>query len=441
MEKPRLKLDFQKTFLIGFGFFGTSVMWKLYNDYVPIFLQAGNPLFESATKTAGFGLGPGLTGFIMTLDNIVALFLLPLIGLWSDRIWAPKLGGRRRPFIVTLAPISIIAFILIPFVVRMIPPELSGMTDQLRQPLALFIAIVGLFITTMAGFRTPVISLMPDLTPSPLRSQANGIINLMGGVGGIIITFVGAMLYNLNIALPFIVSGVLMVLAVLMLIFFVKEPRTLGEPGETREEEEALDALKGVRRISPAARQSLILLMLSIFFWFVGYNAIETFFTSYGVNVLRIAENQASLLSSVSSVTFIAFAIPSGYIAAKIGRRRTITTRLVVFAALLLVGFFVPNIIVIGAALALGGIAWSLVNINSLPMVIDTSDSDANIGTFTGLYYLASQLAAIAGPTLNGFLIERFQNYNLVLLVPVIFFILAAASMQGVTRGEAKVHA
>ncbi|MBN1920538.1 MAG: MFS transporter [Anaerolineae bacterium] len=441
MEKPRLKLDFKKTFLIGFGFFGTSVMWKLYNDYVPIFLQAGNPLFESSTKTSGFGLGPGLTGFIMTLDNIVALFLLPLIGLWSDRIWAPKLGGRRRPFIVTLAPVSIIAFILIPFIVRMIPPELSGMTDQLRQPLALFIAIVGLFITTMAGFRTPVISLMPDLTPSPLRSQANGIINLMGGVGGIIITFVGAFLYNLNIALPFIVSGVLMVLAVLMLIFFVKEPRTLGEPGETREEEEALDALKGVRRISPAARQSLILLMLSIFFWFVGYNAIETFFTSYGVNVLRIAENQASLLSSVSYVTFIAFAIPSGYIAAKIGRRRTITTGLVVFAALLLVGFFVPNIIVIGAVLALGGIAWSLVNINSLPMVIDTSDSDTNIGTFTGLYYLASQLAAIAGPTLNGYLIERFQNYNLVLVVPVIFFILAAASMQGVTRGEAKVHA
>lgn len=441
MEKPRLKLDFQKTFLIGFGFFGTSVMWKLYNDYVPIFLQAGNPLFESTTKTAGFGLGPGLTGFIMTLDNIVALFLLPLIGLWSDRIWAPKLGGRRKPFIVTLAPISIIAFILIPFVVRMIPPELSGMTEQLRQPLALFIAIVGIFITTMAGFRTPVISLMPDLTPSPLRSQANGIINLMGGVGGIIITFVGAMLYNLNIALPFMVSGFLMVLAVVMLIFFVKEPRHLGEPGETREEEEALDALKGVRRISPAARQSLILLMLSIFFWFVGYNAIETFFTSYGVNVLRIAENQASLLSSVSYVTFIAFAIPSGYIAAKIGRKRTITTGLVVFAALLLVGFFVPNIIVIGGALALGGIAWSLVNINSLPMVIDTSDSDANIGTFTGLYYLASQLAAIAGPTLNGFLIERFQNYNLVLLVPVIFFILAATSMQGVTRGEAKVHA
>lgn len=443
MEKQatRPKLDFKKTLLIGFGFFGTSVMWKLYNDYVPIFLQAGNPLFETSTKAPGFGLGPGLTGFIMTLDNIVAFLLLPLIGLWSDRIWAPKLGGRRKPFIVTLAPISILAFILIPVIVRLIPPALSGMTDQLRQPLAFFIIIVGIFITTMAGFRTPVISLMPDLTPSPLRSQANGIINLMGGLGGVIITLVGAFLYNVSIALPFIVSGILMAVAVLMLIFFVKEPRHLGEEGEAREEEEALGALRGIRRISPTAAKSLLLLMLSIFFWFVGYNAIETFFTSYGVNVLGIAENQASLLSSVSYITFILFAIPSGYIAAKVGRKRTITIGLLVFAVLLLIGFFVPNIIVIGGALALGGIAWSLVNINSLPMVIDTSDSDANIGTFTGLYYLASQAAAIAGPILNGFLIERYENYGLVLLMPVIFFFLAAGSMQGVTRGEAKVHA
>jgi MFS family permease len=433
-----LKLNFKGTFLIGFGFFGTSVMWKLYNDYVPIFLQAGNPLFETSTRTGGFGLGPGMTGFIMTLDNIVALFLLPLIGLWSDRIWKPKLGGRRRPFIVTLAPISILAFLLIPFIVRSIPPELTGMTAQLRRPLAFFIAAVGIFITAMAGFRTPVISLMPDLTPSPLRSQANGIINLMGGLGGVIITLVGAFLYNVNIALPFIVSGVLMAAAVIMLFLFVKEPRHLGDAGEVREEEESLGALKGIRQVSPAARKSLLLLMLSIFFWFVGYNAIETFFTSYGVSVLRIAENQASLLSSVSYITFIAFAIPSGYIAARIGRRRTITTGLLVFAVLLLIGFFVPNIIVIGAALALGGIAWSLVNINSLPMVIDTSDSDANIGTFTGLYYLASQLAAITGPILNGVLIERSGNYGLVLLMPVIFFVLAALSMQGVTRGEAR---
>jgi maltose/moltooligosaccharide transporter len=438
-QKPSTaKLNYQGTFLIGFGFFGLSVMWKLYNDYVPIFLQAGNPLFETAAVAGGFGLGPGWTGFIMTLDNIVALFLLPLVGIWSDRIWKPRLGGRRKPFIVLLAPVSIAAFLLVPLIVQTIPAHLSGMTEQLRQPLAFFIVAVGIFITAMAGFRTPVISLMPDLTPSALRSQANGIINLMGGLGGVIITLVGAVLYSVNIALPFVVSGVLMALAVLALVLFVKEPRHLGEASEAREEAEAAGVLKGVRRVSPAARRSLLLLMLSIFLWFVGYNAIETFFTSYGVNVLGIAENQAALLSSVSYISFILFAIPSGLIAAKIGRRITITAGLVIFAVLLLFGFLVPNIIVIGGALALGGIAWSLVNINSLPMVIDTSDHDANIGTFTGFYYLASQLAAITGPILNGVLIEQTGNWGLVLLMPVIFFSLAAISMQFVTRGEAR---
>ena len=152
--------------------------------------------------------------------------------------------------------------------------------------------------------------------------------------------------------------------------------------------------------------------MLSIFLWFVGYNAIETFFTSYGVNVLGIKENQASLLSSISYITFIAFAVPSGFIAVRMGRRRTITFGLVIFAVLLLIGYFVPSIYVIGGALALGGCAWALVNINSLPMVVDTSDSDADVGTYTGFYYLASQLAAIAGPVLNGFVIERSGNYR-----------------------------
>lgn len=434
MDKP--KLNFGKTFLIGFGFFGISVMWKLYNDYVPIFLQAGNPAFKSSTTASGFGLGATLTGFVMTLDNIAGLFLLPLIGVWSDRVWTRL--GRRRPFIVALAPISILAFSAIPFVVRQIPPQLSGQTAQLGQPLALFMIVIGIFLLAMAGFRTPIISLMPDLTPSPLRSQANGIINLMGGVGGVIITLVGAKLYGINIALPFIVAGVLMVLAVLMLIFFVQEPRQLTDTPEERESEERLHALHNLRRVPAESRRSLLLLMLSIFLWFVGYNAIETFFTSYGVNVLHIKENQASLLSSVSYITFILFAVPSGYIAARIGRRKAITIGLAVFACLLLIGYFLPSLYVIGTALALGGCAWAMVNINSLPMVIDTSPTDANIGAYTGFYYLASQLAAITGPILNGFVIEQSNNYGLTLLMPVIFFALAVVTMRGVSRGESR---
>ncbi len=429
------KLDYGKTFLIGFGFFSVSVMWKLYNDYIPIFLQAGNPLFQSSTRASGFGLGPAITGFLMTLDNIAGLFLLPLIGMWSDRVWVEKLG-RRKPFIVTLAPISVVAFIAIPLIVRSIDPALSGQTEALRSTLALFIIVIGLFILTMAGYRTPVIALMPDLTPSSLRSQANGIINLMGGLGGIIITLVGAQLYGIDIAAPFIAGGLLVVIAVLMLVFFVQEPRNLSEPKE--EEQEGLSVLRGVRAVPSFVRPSLIALLLSIFLWFVGYNAIETFFTSYGVNVLHIKENQASMLSAISYVTFIAFSIPAGFIATRLGRKRTITTGLLIFAGLLLVGYFIPHLVVIGAALGLGGMAWALVNINSLPMVIDTAETDATIGTYTGLYYLASQLAAITGPILNGALIERTGNYGLVLLMPVIFFLLAAGTMQRVTRGEAR---
>ncbi len=430
------KLDYRKTFLIGFGFFGTSVMWKLYNDYVPIFLQAGNPAFETATKAAGFGLGAALTGFVMTLDNIAGLFLLPLIGVWSDRVWTRI--GRRKPFIITLAPIAIAAFLTIPLVVKAIPPALSGQSAELGGSMALFMIAIGIFLLAMAGFRTPVISLMPDLTPSKLRSQANGVINLMGGLGGVMITLIGAWLYGIDIAMPFIVAGVLMAAAVIMLMIFVQEQRELTDGPEVREEEQRINALRSLGRVPAEIRPSLLFMLASIFLWFVGYNAIETFFTSYGVQVLGIKENQASLLSSISYITFILFSVPSGYIAARIGRRKTITTGLLVFAGLLLVGYFVPSIFVIGAALALGGCAWALVNINSLPMVVDTARGNASIGTFTGFYYLASQLAAIAGPVLNGVVIEKSGNYGLVLLMPVIFFILAAGTMQRVTRGEAR---
>ncbi len=436
MENHPQKLDYGKTFLIGFGFFGISVMWKLYNDYVPIFLQAGNPAFETATLTSGFGFGTGLTGVIMTLDNVVALFLLPLIGMWSDRIWTRF--GRRKPFILALAPVSIAAFILIPFVVQSIPLALSGQTAALGRNLAWFMITIGVFLLTMACFRTPIISLMPDLTPSPLRSQANGIINLMGGVGAVIITLVGATLYRLNTAMPFAVAGVLTAIAVVMLFFFVQEPRELTDAPEEREPEERKRALKGWRGLSTEAQRSLILLMLSIFLWFVGYNAIETFFTSYGVSVLRIKENEAALLSSISYITFILFSVPSGYIAARIGRRKAITIGLVTFACLLLIGYLFPNLYVIGAALAIGGCAWALVNISSLPMVVDTAPNDTHIGTYTGFYYIASQAAAIAGPALNGFAIERTGNYGLVLLMPVIFFALAAVTMRGVSRGESR---
>jgi maltose/moltooligosaccharide transporter len=426
-------LDYKKAFLIGFGFFGISVLWTMYNAYVPIYLQAGNPAFD-ASGEVGFGLGAGLTGVIMTLDNVAAFFLLPLIGVWSDRVWTRF--GRRTPFILVLAPIAIVAFILIPVTVRLVPPELSGSVDQLGTPLALFMVAIGVFLLAMASFRTPVIALMPDLTPSPLRSQANGIINLMGGLGTLIATLGSGFLYGMGRMVPFVFGGVLMGGAVLMLFFFVRERREFEAAAH---DDEGLGALRGIKGVSPEVRRSLAFLMGAIFCWFVGYNAVETFLSSYGVSELGMSTGQAPLLMGVASLAFLAFAIPAGYIAARFGRRRTIISGLVIFGALLVVNFFLRNPTLIWPVMAIGGMGWALVNINSLPMVVDTSPSDADLGTYTGLYYVASQLAAVAGPTINGYIVEwGGGDYNLIFVVTPAFFVLAILCMLGVTQGEAR---
>ena len=433
-SQTKLKLNTPRTLLIGFGFFGISILWTLYNAYVPIFLQAGNPNFN-APGEVGFGFAPGLTGVIMTLDNIAAFFLLPAIGVWSDRIWTRL--GRRMPFILVLAPISIAAFILIPFAVNAIPADLSGETGLLGPQLVFFMIAIGVFLTAMAAFRTPVIALMPDLTPSPLRSQANGIINLMGGVGTLLATLAGGLLYGMGRVIPFVFGGLLMAVAVSMLFFFVKEKK--GAATEASSNEDGFGALRAIKTVSPDARRSLALLLGAIFCWFVGYNAVETFLTSYGVSELGMSLGQATLLMGVASLAFLAFAVPAGYIAARLGRRRTIITGLTIFGSLLLFNFFLQDARLIWAVLGVGGAGWALVNINSLPMVIDTAATDADVGAYTGFYYIASQLAAVAGPTINGYIVEwGGGDYNLIFIVTPVFFLLAILCMLGVTRGEAR---
>jgi MFS family permease len=427
------QLDYKRTFLIGFGFFSTSIMWAVYNTYVPIFLQAGNPGFEASTL--GFGLSATLTGFIMTLDNIAAFFIQPVMGALSDRTHTRI--GRRMPYIIGFAPIAVAAFALIPIAPRMIPPTLNGQVAELTGLFVFFVATLSVMLLAMAAFRTPVIALMPDLVPSPLRSKANGVINLMGGLGGVLAFLVGGALYKIYRPLPFWVGGAITLIAVAILFWRVKEPRELIDSTSSREK--GMGIFYAVRDIPPENVRSLTLLILAIFFWFVGYNAIETFFSSYGVVTLGVSESTASMILSVAYVTFIAFSIPSGFIATRFGRRRTIIVGLAAFAALLLTAFFTPTVPAIVALLAVGGVAWSLVNINSLPMVVDTSPSEATLGTYTGLYYVAGTLAAVVGPILNGWVIDLTgNNYNMIFLVTPGFFVLAILCMLGVTKGEAK---
>ena len=434
MEKG---LDYKKTFLIGFGFFSTSVMWALYNTYVPIFLQAGDPAFDAklAVQTFGFGLSATLTGFIMTLDNIAAFFIQPIMGAISDRTYTRI--GRRMPYIITCAPIAVLAFALIPLAPQMIPPELNGQVGQMPGLFAFFIACLGVMLLAMAVFRTPVIALMPDLIPSQFRSQANGVINLMGGLGGVLAFLGGGILYKIYRPLPFWVGGLITLIAVGILFWKVKEPKELVE--SAARQEPGLGIFRGLKDIPRENARSLTLLILAIFFWFVGYNAIETFFSSYGVATLGVSESTASMILSVAYITFIAFSIPSGIIASRIGRKRTIIIGLAAFTVLLVVAFFVPVVPAVVTLLALGGVAWSLVNINSLPMVVDTSPSEEVLGTYTGLYYVAGTLAAVVGPILNGWVIDLTgRNYNTIFLVTPAFFVLAILCMLGVTKGEAK---
>jgi maltose/moltooligosaccharide transporter len=372
-------LNYKKTFLLGFGFLRVSLMWVLYNSYVPVFLQAGNPAFDQnqGALTVGFGLNAALAGLIMTLDNIAAFFIQPVVGLLSDRTRTRV--GRRMPHILGAVPVAIVAFALIPVAVNQIPPELSGQTGQLGGPLAFFMVAIGLFLLAMAAFRTPVIALMPDITPSPLRSKANGVINLMGGVGALLATFGGAVLYGIDQVAPFWVGSILMVVAALVVFVAIKEPKE--DTSEADDEGRWWDTLKEIGAIPREERRSLLLILAAIFSWFVGYNAIETFFTSYGTFRLGVAESTASMLLGFFSLTFIAFSIPGGMLADRWGRRRTILTGLVALSALLVLASFLPNVYAIGAILFLGGVAWSLININSLPMVVDIAPDDRLLGT------------------------------------------------------------
>ena len=412
------KFSYGKTFLLGFGFFGVSVIWMVYNTFVPPYL---------ANK---FGVEPWLIGLFMTFDNIAALLIQPPVGAWSDRLRTPI--GRRMPFILIGAPIGAVAFGLIPLV----------------NALPLFVACTSTLLLSMAFWRTPVIALMPDITPSRFRSQANGVINLMGGVGAIIATLGGSALYRMNEAFPFWLGSVLVILATLLLFFFIREPK---DPVTIQEDRPSL--WQSFLSLFKEHEKSALRILLAIFFWFVAYNAIEAFFTLYAQNHLGLPVEDGARLLGQLSLFFVLFALPSGLLGGRIGRRLTIMLGIIALSSAMLAMFFIPPetlviplttlpvlgvVPVVGVILMFAGLSWSLININSLPMVVDMTD-DAHVGTYTGLYYLFSTLAAIAGPNINGWIVQLTgRNYNLMMIVGPFFMLGALVMMAGVRRGEAK---
>ena len=413
MTAPRF--SYLKTFLLGFGFFGVSVVWGLYNAFVPVFLD---------TK---FGLSPVVIGFFMTIDNIAALVVQPPVGTWSDKLRSPL--GRRMPFILVGAPVSALAFGIIPF----------------AAVLPLFVACTTTLMLSMALWRTPVVALMPDLTPSKYRSQANSIITLMGGLGAIFAYLGGAALFKINAAYPFWLGSALVLGAAAMLLIFIREPKTIEAP------EAQPGMIDSLLFLFQERDKSALFFLCALLLWTIGYTAIEAFWTLYATNHLKISASDATRLLGQHAVMIVIFAIPCGYLAALLKRRFLIGGGLWITAALLTAIHFLPVatllkplftlpilgvVPVLGALLMVAGISWALITIHALPVIVDMTTA-ARLGTYTGLYYLFSTGAAILGPNINGWVVKLSgNNYNTVLLFAPLFMIAASVLLLGVKRGE-----
>jgi MFS family permease len=391
-----MKLNYKKTFILGFGFFAISLCSALYDSFVPVFL---NNYIEKMS----------LIGFIMTLDNYIGLFLQPTVGALSDRTHTRF--GKRMPFILVCMPLAAIMACII--------PNHWGLIS--------LIVIIVLYNVIMAAFRSPTVALMPDITPPPHRSKANGVINLMGGVGSVIAFFVGSKLYDLNRAYPFYLAAILLLISVAVLFFNIKEKRDALNYGDSEKKADDGEKLRitNIRQhfADKGNRKNVLFLLLAIFFWFVAFNAVSTFFTLYGQKYLGVSESLAASKLTYFSLSMVVFALPAGFIGTWIGKKKTIIIGIGLILAVFVAVFFTNDINVIGYLFIAGGAGWALININSYPFVVGMTKPE-NIGTYTGLYYLFSSLAYIASPPLAGLLMD-YLGYGILFKYSVVGFVLA----------------
>ncbi len=412
-----MKFNYSKVILLGIGYFGISVSWAAYNIFVPVLL---------ANK---FQLGPVSIGGFMALDNIAALLIQPPVGMWSDRLRTPL--GRRMPFILVGAPIAAGVLGFIP----------------MAAALPVFIACAVTFLLTMAFWRSPFFTLLPDTTPSPYRSQANGIINAIGVLGAVIAFLGGAQLYGLNPAYPFWMGSSLLVAAVVLLLVFFREPQP-----EQRATERPPGIFEAVREVWQDQDKSVLRVLLAILLVFISNNAVEAFIALYAVHHLGLTPADGARLMGQMTVAFVLCAVPAGFMGSRVGRRWSICVGITVMMLCGLVQYLLPvsslahqvgNLPVLGAipvaglAMMLTGVGWALIHTNTLPMVVDSTTAD-RAGTYIGLYYLFSTIGAVIGPIAAGWIIEwNGTDYSRTMLAAPLFLLLALIVMVGVRRGEA----
>ena len=419
-EKKPLKLNVKRTFVIGFAFFGILMLWQVYNTYCPLFLTATLVNKYHGDKTDY----QYIVGVLMALDNLVALGMLPLFGAWSDKTHTKF--GKRMPFIVIGTILSAIVFPLI--VVMYMIGSLAGI-----------IVMMCLTLIFMQMYRNPAVALMPDITPKPLRSKANAIINVVGYIGAILGGAVAMIIpfesYKESsqgmLLIPFLICCVAMVVTIAILFIKVKENKIVSEMvDEMRRGEEESELEEKIVENAPLSKKnkiSLIIMIIAVFLWFAAFNAVETFWSSYGQNKLDIS-NYSMFTIILTVASLIAF-VPAAFVSEKIGRKWTIVIGLICMVIGLMLISFVPQTgdetIYFGAnnvryhaasgalypCFILCGIGWAFINCCSYPMFVELA-SGGNVGKYTGLYYAASMLAQTLTPIVAGLLVYFSEGWE-----------------------------
>ena len=388
-----------------------SAFWQMYDTIIPLILRDT------------FSVGDSLSGFIMAADNVLALFLLPVFGKLSDK--CDSRLGRRMPFIMLGTALSAVLQLILP--AMNVPGHFVP-----------FVIVLGLLLISMGTYRSPAVALMPDVTPKPLRSKANAIINLMGALGGVFTLLIVKILSagnSANYAPIFVSVASFMVICVLILIFSVRE----NEIRVSEDEPQEKSVQKSGGKLSPEMRRSLIFILCSVSLWFMGYNAVTTAYSKYFTRMWGDLSGAASCLM-IATVGAVVSYIPVGIISTKIGRKRMILTGVVILASCFAIAAFVkvftPAIYVLFVVI---GFAWAAINVNSYPMVVEISRG-SDIGKYTGYYYTFSMAAQIATPVVSGWLLEHVGYHT---LFPYAAVMVAGAfvTMQFVRHGDSKPEA
>ena len=454
-----MKLNYKRVILVGMAFFLISAFWQAYDAIIPLIL------------TNHFGLPQTASGAVMSIDNILAVFMLPLFGTLSDKVNTKM--GKRTPFILIGTLIATVSFVALTLIDNyqlaqvvaagvptleqgtMLDAEFAEMVQKATVELTIanplpflgFIATLLLVLVAMATFRSPAVALMPDVTVKPLRSKANAIINLTGTAGGIIVLALGmafATAENPYMQYTGYVVAVVSVMLVGLIVFMltVKEPKWAAEMEQESIrlglEEAPVEDGAPKRKLAKAELISLLLILASVALWYIGYNSITSKYSVYATNVLNFDFNLTMIVAQAAAIVSY---IPVGIISSKIGRRKAILSGIVILAAAFLIGHFIepttPSWIMF-PIFSLAGIGWATINVNSFPMVVELARG-GDVGKYTGYYYTASMSAQIVAPILSGALYDLIGMRKVFFLFGCVFVVFSFITMFFVKHGDAKI--